>query len=296
MFVPEILAELRDGQYAPGAWLRFLGRSFQQSVDDARNEPALLRSALRQSVLLEGIALALLLWPRKRHPASHSFRQVRRVSIAVLVQQGFVALHLGMAQTRHGTPRFATLGAANFLTSLRGVCALLLHSSDPVDLPLFALLCAVGSGTDALDGAVARRCGMQSRMGQMLDPATDVCFYSAAVNAAIARGALPRWFGWVLATRFLLPIGAGFYRYFRWAQPLEAVHTIWGKGAGALLTVLLGLSIVRPRTASMLCLPTSTVLVVAGALQCRRALQPAGWTDATGTLKISGIATPGRTS
>lgn len=68
---------------------------------------------------------------------------------------------------------------------------------DIADQPLFALLCVTGSATDALDGAVARLCGEQSRMGQMLDPAMDVGFYSALVRSAIARGALPRWFGWV---------------------------------------------------------------------------------------------------
>lgn len=254
--------------------MRFLDRSFQRSVEDARSEPTLLRSTLRQSALLEGIALVLLLWHGRRHPAPNRFRQAKHLSIALLLQQGFVALHLGMTQPRHGAPRCPTLGPANFLTLLRGLCAMLLLTSSIADLPLYLLLCAVGSGTDSLDGAVARRYRRPTRMGQMLDPAMDVCFYSVAIKIGAHRGGLPRWFGWVVVTRFLLPIGAGLYRYFRWARPMEAAHTIWGKLAGALLMIMIPLGVYRPRTAHALCLPTSAVLLLAAVVQCRRALRP----------------------
>lgn len=111
--MPEILAELRDRRYSPAAWLRFLERSFQRSIEDARSEPALLRSLLRQSALLEGMALTVLLWHCRRHHAYNGVRQTCKISIAVLLQQSFVALHLGMAQPRRAAPRFATLGAAS---------------------------------------------------------------------------------------------------------------------------------------------------------------------------------------
>jgi phosphatidylglycerophosphate synthase len=273
-FVPEVLAELRRGNYAPAAWARFLGRSFRRSIDDAQREPALLRSALRQSGLLAGITLAALLWHGRRFPAPDQFRKARHVGLALLIQQSFVVSHLGMAQATAMAPRFKVLGSATFLTLLRGVCAMLLRTTDTADLPLLALFCATGSATDALDGAVARRCGEQSRLGAMLDPAMDVAFYRAMVNAAIARGALPRWFGWVVVARFLVPIGAGLYRYFGTTQTLEAAHTVWGKGAGVLLTALVALGTVRPRTARRLCLPAAALVTVTGALQCRRALRP----------------------
>lgn len=243
-------------------------------MDDARDEPALLRSALRQSSLLAVIACAALLWPSRRQPAPDRFRQARHVGLALLIQQSFVVSHLGMAQATAAAPRFRVLGSATFLTLLRGVCAMLLRTIDTADLPLLALFCATGSVTDALDGVVARHCGTQSRLGETLDPAMDVAFYSAMVSAAIARGALPRWFGWVVLARFLAPIGAGLYRYFGLTQTLEAAHTVWGKGAGALLTLLVGLSIVRPRTARLLCFPAAGLVTVAGVVQFRRASQP----------------------
>jgi len=286
LFVQELLVELRAGRYSPSAWLRFLHRSWQRSVDDARSSPALLGSLVRQSALLEALALAALLWQWRRSAAGDSFRQARRATWLVLVQQGYVALHLGMTQTEHTTPRFASLGAANFLTLLRGVCATLLFTTGSTELPLFRLLVIIGGSTDALDGAVARRLRTESRLGRMLDPAADICFYSTAVLAAVRRGTLPRWFGWLVLARFLAPAGAGFYRYFRWARTLEAAHTAWGKVAGVLLTLLVVLSSVRSRTARALCVPTSALLTVAGALQCRRALQPSSWAGATDTHKM----------
>ena len=74
------------------------------------------------------------------------------------------------------------------------------------NLPFFTLLCVAGSATDALDGVIARRFGEVSRMGEMLDPAMDVAFYSTMVKAAIARGALPRWFGWLVVARFQVKV------------------------------------------------------------------------------------------
>lgn len=272
-FVPDVLAELRRGRYTPAAWWRFLGRSCRRSIDDARSEPALLRSALRQSGLLAAIALASLLWQGRRRPASDRFRQARRVGLALLLQQSFVLSHLGMAQATPTAPRFTSVGPATFLTSLRGLCAMLLVAG-AADLPFFVLLCATGSATDALDGVVARRCGEQSRLGQTLDPAMDVAFYSAMVKAAIARGALPRWFGWVVVTRFLAPVGTGLYRYFGLTETLEAEHSVWGKAGGVLLTALVALGIIRPRAACLLSIPAAGLVTVAGAVQCRRALQP----------------------
>jgi cardiolipin synthase len=274
--VPGILLELQEGRNALAAVLRFLERSWQRSIADARRNPALLRSAVHQSALLEGMALTLLFWPGRRQPVDDRFRQVRWVSTAVLLQQGFIVLHLGMMQPTDTGQSSSTLGFANFLTSVRGVCAVLLVSGDAANPPRFALLCAVGGATDALDGAVARRFGQRSRVGQMLDPAMDVAFYSAAVKAAIARGALPRWFGWVVVTRFLLPVGAGLWRYVVEARPLDAAHTPWGKLAAAVLMALALLGTRRPRLARALCLPISPILIVAGALQCARALRTEG--------------------
>ncbi len=280
-FVQDLLKELRDGRYTPAAWLRFFNRSWQRSLDDVRSSPALSASLVRQSALLEALALAALLWQRRRSDARDTLRQARLVTALVVLQQGYVALHLGMARTEHAAPHFATLGAANFLTLLRGVCATLLITSGSSDLPLFGLLVAIGGGSDALDGAVARRFRTESRLGQMLDPAADACFYSAAALAAVRRGALPCWLGWVVLARYLLPTGAGFYRYFRWGRTLEATHTAWGKAAGALLTLLIALGGVRPSAARALCVPTSIILAVAGALQCRRILRPGSEPAAT---------------
>lgn len=272
-FVVELLTELRAGRYAPAAWARFLGRSWQRSVDDARSEPKLVRSCLLQSALLAGLAALALRWHWRRVPPCGRARQAGEVALLLLLQQAYVALHLGMTQADATSPRFDRLGVAYFLTMLRGLCAMLLITADADDRPLFALLLAIGGAADALDGPIARRSGAGSRMGRMLDPMADVAFYSAATWAAVRRRTLPAWFGGLALERFLLPVGAGLYRYFWQVRTLEAEHTIWGMRAGVLLTVLATLGAVRPRLARALCLPTAAALILASALQLRRALQ-----------------------
>lgn len=274
MFALEALAELRAGRYTPAAWARFLGRSWQRSVEDARGEPALVHSCLRQSAGLAGLGLLTLCWHWRRRPPRGRVRQAGTAALLLLLQQAYVALHLGMTQADAASQRFDRLGAANCLTLLRGLCATLLVAADADDRPLFGLLLATGGAADALDGVVARRTGTMSRMGKMLDPMADVGFYSAATWTSVRRGALPAWFGGLALGRFLVPIGAGLYRYFWRLRTLAAEHTVWGKLAGVLLVGLAALSAARPRLARALCPPTAAVLSLASALQLRRALQP----------------------
>src|SRR5579859_6274884 len=273
-FVLDLLGELRANSYTIGAWIRFLHRSWNQSVEDVRSEAALARSCARQSFALAALALSALLWHWRRYPAAPRRRQILRAALLLVTQQGFVALHLGMTQRQPELPRFTSLGLPNFLTLLRGLCATLLVVAGVQDSPCFGTLVVTGGMTDALDGILARQTARCTRMGQMLDPMTDACFYSTMTSVAVRRGTLPWWGSWLLAVRFLAPVAAGAYRYFVWARPVDAAHTMCGKLSSVALITTIGVSAISIRAGRFCWWPTSLLVATAGALQLRRILPP----------------------
>lgn len=63
-----------------------------------------------------------------------------------------------------------------------------------VGADLAALIVLVGASiTDYLDGKIARRFKLVSRLGQLLDPASDRLFILAALIGLVVRGVIPWW-------------------------------------------------------------------------------------------------------
>jgi cardiolipin synthase (CMP-forming) len=58
--------------------------------------------------------------------------------------------------------------------------------------------------TDYLDGRIARRFNLTSRLGELLDPAADRLYILATVVALMVRGILPIWLAAILIGRDLL--------------------------------------------------------------------------------------------
>ncbi|HEY4086830.1 MAG TPA: CDP-alcohol phosphatidyltransferase family protein [Bryobacteraceae bacterium] len=84
--------------------------------------------------------------------------------------------------------------------------------------------------TDTLDGAVARRFGQESRVGQYLDPIADKLLLSSIYIGLMLGGAMP---GWVVAVVFgrdfwILALSAIALRFtkFRELRP-----SVWGKAS-----------------------------------------------------------------
>lgn len=86
--------------------------------------------------------------------------------------------------------------------------------------------------TDVLDGLVARRLGMQSKLGQIADAEADFCLYLTLTVILLRNGALPPWIGIVMLLRFLLPLVAALLSYLAFAHPVRFGSTRWGKSAG----------------------------------------------------------------
>lgn len=61
--------------------------------------------------------------------------------------------------------------------------------------------------TDYLDGKIARAFGLESRLGQILDPVADRLYIAATLVGLAARAVIPWWLVWLLVAReFVLAI------------------------------------------------------------------------------------------
>lgn len=140
------------------------------------------------------------------------------------------------------------------------------------------LLFAVAGLSDGLDGFLARRYGLASRLGAILDPLADKALMLAALVGLTWAGSVPAWFPAVLAARdTLMVLGAGLAR--RAGRPLETPPLLVGKLNTAcqiaFLAWLLGsraLGIAAPE-ADALAMPVLAGLSVASAV----AQGLAGW-------------------
>jgi len=134
----------------------------------------------------------------------------------------------------------------------------------PVWLALVVFL--FGVATDMLDGQVARRTKMQSKLGQILDGEADFCLYLALSIILVQDAVLPLWLGTVLILRFFVPLIAALTSYFLFAQPVRFGSTVWGKCAGVMQCLYFFLLLAPPQLAFVTQFATLPLLVATLAL------------------------------
>lgn len=98
-------------------------------------------------------------------------------------------------------------------------------------------LFAAGSFTDTLDGRLARKYHLVSRLGVFLDLTADKVFVSGALIALVQVGVVPAWIAIVIVTREFLVAGL---RSLAAAQGVVIPAGRWGKQKTLLTLVALG--------------------------------------------------------
>lgn len=195
-FTRDLVADVKAGGYRLGAWQTLLAKSWERSVDDMGASPGRTRSMVRWSFAgaIIGVSLLGLTWEIQGSNAA-----IRALVLWLPWYAGtifFVLTHLGMVDDARGEPRGAML-LPNGLSFMRlGLAPLALWPClgippHPSAALVFALTLVLLALTDAIDGWVARRQGVVSRMGRMLDPLADVSFYGFLVVGLFAAGVLP---------------------------------------------------------------------------------------------------------
>ncbi len=103
----------------------------------------------------------------------------------------------------------------------------------PEDDTLAFGILALSALTDWLDGVIARRFKMVSRVGQLLDPIADRLFVASTIIVLALREIVPWWLVLVLLTRDVVMFFVQLYVHRRGIEPLP-VHYV-GKAATACL-------------------------------------------------------------
>lgn len=105
--------------------------------------------------------------------------------------------------------------------------------------PIWALIVVFVAGiTDMLDGYIARRSGLVTQIGVMLDPLADKLMMLAVVGALLADGEIPWFAAGMMAFREVGMIAFGTFFHFR------GKRTVPANSFGKLTTVIYYLAIV----------------------------------------------------
>lgn len=283
-FVLGLLADLRASKYRPEGWLRFLGRSWRRSRATAAAHPALVASwAATTGALVAGDAAVLALEALLSDRAT-ARRALPGVALCLAAQQFDVYVHLGMNAPVRGASLYGALGLPTGLTLTRQAIAGLLWghllTGRPVAPPYALAALAVAGATDVADGALARRLGHTTYLGQYLDGEADLSFWVALALTLSARGLLPRWLVAMLLARWGVPFVFAAARYFGWVSRVPIGSTIAGKAAGVAQAIALGAAAAPADTAASIArvrplihLATAILLVAAPLSQVRKVLR-----------------------
>jgi CDP-diacylglycerol--glycerol-3-phosphate 3-phosphatidyltransferase len=113
----------------------------------------------------------------------------------------------GKAARRHNAADVFPLNLPNVLTVLRimlvPVLVVALLGNTPSGDVLAAVVFALASLTDFVDGYLARARGSITTFGKLMDPLADKLLIVAALLALVSLGRLPAWIAMVIITREL---------------------------------------------------------------------------------------------
>jgi cardiolipin synthase len=119
----------------------------------------------------------------------------------------------------------------------------------------------IAGASDALDGYLAKRLNVQSRMGAILDPVADKLLLVSAYVMLAVLGHIPFWLVLVVAFRDLLIVG-GYVLYTSHAGPVKMRPSILSK-LNTLIQIALATLVLAQQAAGLDWPLTVDVLVVA---------------------------------
>ncbi|MFH1755049.1 MAG: CDP-alcohol phosphatidyltransferase family protein [Candidatus Latescibacterota bacterium] len=232
MFSIRALANLNSRGRGPRAYYQYAGDSFHESIDNIRRQAGLARSIVVfcfaiQAVIL--LALSPLYVPE--HAAAYLSVVVTAIfATAVLVL--WLLLHVSLVRDEGGA--VTPLNLANRVTLLRFLLIpslVFLISGGRYTAALIVYLICTGS--DVMDGFIARRRNERTQFGVVMDPLADIFSTVAVFGALLAQGFVPLWVFFLLMFRYgMLFVGSTILFFTH--GPLKIRATVVGKIVGVL--------------------------------------------------------------
>ncbi len=242
-FTRELIDEVARDRYSLRAWQILLSRSWARSLEDVRKSPARTRSfwswAAVVAVTGAGIILFALRFQTPERALTALVWWLPWYACAVF----FLLTHLGMVDDSHGVP-YASLLLPNGLSFSRLALAPLVLwpclqvPVYPVAGPVFALFLAGLLLSDLLDGWVARRQKLYTRMGRMLDFLADLALLTFLAVGLYLAGGIPGPLLLLLVVRYPVLLIAVIVMYFA-RRPVSLRPTFLGRATTFVTSVVL---------------------------------------------------------
>ena len=195
-FTRELIDDLVQDRYRPRAWRAFGARFWARSLEDIRAEPERMLSFWQWILLGAGFGLGLVGLTYAFYGSGETLRALALWLPWYALTALFVLAHLGMVDDEDGRPH-RNLLLPNGLSLMRlGLAPLAMWPclSAPADLDIgsaYAAFLVILALTDVLDGWLAHRWDLHTRMGRMLDPLADLALLVFLAAGLMQAGLLP---------------------------------------------------------------------------------------------------------
>jgi len=241
MAASDLLAEIRREGYTVSAIWRFARVSMARVSRGLPEHPELVRPIAAMAIALFVLQFVAALLFSVHVGRSAGVTYLIASSLMLLFISFWVLTHVGLLLGSRDAQLVIRMPIPIAITMLRFVsipAIVLLIREERWSAVVW--LFAASAFTDVLDGVMARALHVETRVGALLDPLTDVAFNSAVFIALLEAHVVPWWFTSLVLLRYALLVGGTVYLYF-FHGPVRIQPTLFGKLTGFLTTVLLGI-------------------------------------------------------
>jgi cardiolipin synthase len=242
-FTRELIDEIARKHYSLRAWQTLLAQSWARSLEDIRKSPARTRSFWRWVVVIAAMGASIILLALWLQTPGQAFTALALWVPWYAGAVFFVLTHLGMVDNSHGVPHQSLL-LPNGLSFIRLALAPLVLwpclqvPVHPVAGPVFALFLAALTLSDLMDGWVARRRNICTRLGRMLDVLADLVLLTFLAVGLYLAGVIPGLLLSLLVVRYPVLLIAVLVMYFA-RGPASLRPTLIGKATTFATSVVL---------------------------------------------------------
>lgn len=218
----QVLVDLRTRAYRPDAWRAFVAESFERARLDRLAHP----HEHRQIVLVGAIGGCAWLAAAPWSPLVAAIAIVWWLVVVTMLDW-----HVGMLQRPDGRP-LGGIGAPNLISLARLGAAPVLVGLKPVGIGVAVLICAA---SDVVDGVLARRHDLVTRLGRWLDGAADGVILVTAVLALTAHGVIAAWVTAIVVARHAAQWTGVAVGYFARGVAPSLDHVVPARATGAVV-------------------------------------------------------------
>jgi len=226
-FTNELIDDVARDHYSVRAWRTLLSRSWTRSLDDIRISPARMRSVYWWVAIVGTAGTAIILLTLRVQSPDRAFSALAFWLPWYMAAVFFLITHIGMVDDENSVPRQSLLLPNVLSFSRLSLAPLVIWPCLQIPVvpaagPVFAAFLIVLSLSDLLDGWIARRQGLCTRMGRMLDVLADLALVTFLAVGLYVAGFLPWPLFALLIVRYpLLLIGVFIMYFVRGPVPLR---------------------------------------------------------------------------